>query len=116
MHPLLVHNQDVLRLDVSMNDIPLLHVEKSRDDLSDYVAGLILRKASFLFQSLVQVSVLRILKNDVDILLIVEVTKEADDMWMAQTPLDLELFLHLGEKVELFQQVLLHELESHLLI
>jgi len=42
MHPVLVHNEYVLGLDVTVNDISLLHVDECGDDLPDDVARLVL--------------------------------------------------------------------------
>ena len=61
MHLVQVHNEYVLRLDIAMNHVPLLHVGECEDYLSDYVACLVIREEFLPFESLVQVPVLGIL-------------------------------------------------------
>ena len=61
VHPLQVHNEYVLRLDVTMNHVPVLHVYQRMHNLPDYVPRLLLDEALLLFESLVQVPKLSIL-------------------------------------------------------
>ena len=61
VHPLQVHNEYVLRLDVTMNHVSVLHVYQRMHDLPDYVPRLLLDEALLLFESLVQVPKLSIL-------------------------------------------------------
>lgn len=61
MHLLQVHNEYVLRLDVTMYDVPLLHVYQAMHYLPYYVASLVIGEELLSFESLVQVPVLCIL-------------------------------------------------------
>lgn len=116
VHPFKVHDEDVLRFDVAMDDVPLLHVNECTHNLSDDVSRLLFRKILVLLQSLVEVAVVRVFKDHIHVLLIVEVAIEPDNVRMPQPPLNLQLFLHLRKEVELLKQVLLDKLECNLFV
>ena len=113
---ILIHNEYVLWLNVSMDDIPFLHVDQCADHLSDDPLGFIIFEELLSFESLIQISVLSVLQHHVYALLIVEVTIQSDNVRVSESPLDLQLLFHLGEKVELLEQVLVNHLQCHLLI
>ena len=103
MHPLTVTYQNILRLDISVDYVALLQVNKCFHYLSNH-------KLSFSFieillspQSLKKIATWTVLQHCVDILLVVEVAVEAHYVWMIKSPLNFELFFHLTEKVKFFK-------------
>ena len=99
-----------------MNDIAFFQVDKRICNLlNDYFSSFLAEK-TFPFESLIQVSILSILHNKVNGLVIVEVTKHLDYIVVTQPIVDLDFFLHLAEEVILFKQILIYDLESHLFL
>ena len=86
-----------------MDDVSLLEIDKRFNNLSNYNSSLHLIKVSFSSQALKQITTLTVLKYSVNVLLIVKVAVEPHDVRVLQSPLNLEFFFHLSEKVKLFQ-------------
>jgi len=78
-----------------MDNITVLQVEESLDDLSDYVPSSVFREAFLASELLIKVSVLTVLEHNVDVLGIVEVSVKLNDIWVVKSPLNFQLSLHL---------------------
>ena len=112
MHCVKVCNQNILRLDVPMNHIPVLQVEQCLDHLGDYMAGTVLGEALLTAQLLIEVAMLAVLEHDVDVLRIVKVAVQADNIRVVKSPLDLKLTFHLAKEVKLLQHALEDDFQS----
>lgn len=108
MHLVLIHDQYVLRLDVSVDNIPLLHVYESINHLLNDVLGPLVIESLLLPEFLIQIAILGVLKHYIDALVIVEVAIESDDIRVSQSPLNLKFLLHLSEEVKLLQQIFMN--------
>lgn len=70
------------------------------------MASTILGEALLTAQFLVEVTVLAVLQHHVDVLRVVEVSMQADNVWVIQSPLNFKLAFHLAEEVKLLKHVL----------
>lgn len=82
MHLFLVCNQDVLWFDVSVNNVPVLKVEQRLNDLCDDYSRFVLGEEFLSAQLLVEISVLAVLKHNVDTLCVVKVAIQSHDVWV----------------------------------
>lgn len=113
MHLILVCNQDVFRLDVTVDHVTIREVDQCLNDLCDDQPCLFFREELLPPELLVQVPVLAELQHHVDTLFVVEVAVKPDKIRMVKSPLDLELPLHLGEEIKLLEHMLENDLQSH---
>jgi len=88
MHALLVENENVLRLDVSVDNISFLQVQQCLNHLRDYYLRLNFVKSLFSAQSLEQVTILAVLQHSVNVRFIVEVAVQADDVRVLKSVLN----------------------------
>jgi hypothetical protein len=109
-----VSDEDVLRLDVSMDDVPLLQEPKRRNDLLNDFTHNLFRKVVNSLQLLVQVALWHEFQNTEDMVVVIKVRKKLCDIWViGESILYLQLFLHLRVEIILGQQCFLHSLDRH---
>ena len=82
MHLFLVCNQDVLWFDVSVNNVSVLKVEQRFNDLRDDYSSFVLGEEFFSAQLLVEISVLAVLKHNIDTLCVIKVAIKSHDIWV----------------------------------
>jgi hypothetical protein len=95
-------DQNVLRLDVSVDNVSFLAVQKCFDYLGNYHFCFVLAKLLFPSQSLEQVSVLTVLQHYINVCFVVEIAVEPHYIRVLKSPLNFNFFLQLGEKIKLF--------------
>lgn len=78
-----------------MDYVPVLQVQQCLNDLCYDNSGSFFAKKLFAAQLLVKISVLAVFENNIDALRIVEIPVKPDDVWVVESPLDLQLPLHL---------------------
>ena len=83
--------KEILWLDVSMNDVLGMEIGKSVGHLIDVDGAASLGEATVLCELLVKFTLASKLEHEKDALFIVEVTVEAEDVWMAEVLLDFDL-------------------------
>ncbi len=103
MHALAVANQYILWLDVTVDDRSFLQVDQCFHNLSNHEFGFTLIKVLLSPQSLEQVAALTVFQHSIDVLFIVKVAIESYYVWVVETPLDFQFFLHLTEKIKFFE-------------
>ena len=82
MHLFLVCNQDVLGFDVSVNNVSVLKVEQRFNDLRDDYSSFVFGKEFLSTQLLVEISVLAVLKHNIDTLCVIKVAIKSHDIWV----------------------------------
>ena len=88
--------QDVLRLDVPMDDVVVVHEVKGVADLLNDPSDLLFLKATFLLQLVIEVASWTVLQHQVEVLLVVEESVQLSYIWMLQVALDLDLTCQLS--------------------
>jgi len=107
--------EKVLRLDVSVNDFLAVAVGKRVCHLADVQGRLGLGKPAVLLflKTLVELPTRCILQNEVNPALVVEITKQPKNIWVAKMGLDLDLSAKLVLYLRLLQLGLEENLESN---
>lgn len=105
-------NQDILRLDVSMDDMLSMEIPKSRCHLGNVVSGLPLWEPVLATKMLVQLALSGKLENQKDALAVMEVAIQLEDVGVPQIALNLNLSSNLLLHTTMLQLVLVKDLQS----
>lgn len=112
MHLVQISDEDVFRLDISVDYVPFLQIDERLHDLSDDQPAFVFIEEFLSSQLLVEISILAVFEYHVDVGLVIEVSVQLHNVGVVKPPLDFEFPLHLREKVELYQHRLEYDLES----
>jgi len=114
MHSLLIENEDVLRLDVSVDYITFLQVQQCLYHLRNHYLSLIFVKSLLSFKSLKKVAILAVLQYYVNAWFVVEVAVQTDYVWVLESVLNFQFLFQLGEKVKFLESSLDNYFQSNL--
>jgi len=107
--------QQVFRLDISMNHLLTVTVGESIRHLADVTSGQWLLKPplGLLLQALVEFSLGSELQDEVDPTLVVEISKETEDIWVSEMGLNFNFSPQLVLHLSLLQLGLEQHLQGH---
>lgn len=113
MQGVLLVEHEVLWLDVSVRDLPLVQVDKSREELLHDVLGRVLIQALLVDDVLEKLASFAVLENqEADVHPVPDLV-QFDDVRMVKVLQDLD-FVH--ESLQIFEVILLNRLDSELLL
>jgi hypothetical protein len=105
-------DEDVLGLDVAVHDVFLVKVFECSSHLRNVLRSFPLWEAVLLSEVLVQLPLACILEDQENALRVVKVSIEAENVWVSQMTLDLDLSSHLFLHLSLLDLVLVEDFQS----